>query len=43
MIALAYMYIVQGNVYNASIDLSCDNTKKDCLPTLIANEYWVKV
>lgn len=35
--------IVQGNVYNASIDLSCDSTKKDCLPSIIADEYWIKV
>ena len=30
-------------MYNVSIDLSCDNTNKDCLPTAIADEYWIKV
>ncbi|XP_064382608.1 alpha-amylase-like [Halichondria panicea] len=33
----------KGNVYNASIDLSCNSTKKDCLPTIIANEFWIKI
>lgn len=29
-------------MYNQSIDLSCDGTGKECLPDLIADEYWIK-
>ena len=32
-----------GNYYNQSIDLTCDATNKDCLPTVIADEYYVNL
>ena len=35
--------ISQGNVYNASIDLTCNSSGQVCLPSIIADEYWVKV
>lgn len=34
---------MQGNVYNESIDLTCDSTGRECLPKIIADEYWIKV
>ena len=30
-------------MYNASIDLTCDSSGSDCLPSIIADEYWIKV
>ena len=33
----------QGNYYNMSIDLTCDSSGKECLPEIIADEYWIKV
>ena len=32
----------QGDVYNMSLDLTCDSSGKDCLPSAIADEYWIK-
>ncbi len=32
----------QGNVYNMSLDLTCNSSGKDCLPSAIADEYWIK-
>jgi hypothetical protein len=26
-----------------SLDLTCDASGNDCLPTVIADEYWIKV
>ena len=25
-----------------SLDLTCDSSGNDCLPTVIADEYWIK-
>lgn len=30
-------------MYNLNIDLTCDSTEQECLPSVIADEYWVKV
>lgn len=33
----------KGNVFNETLDFTCDSTQKPCLPTAIADEYFVKV
>lgn len=33
----------KGDVYNMSLDLTCDSSGNDCLPMIIADEYWFKV
>ena len=40
---LPLLNVLQGNVYNEDIDLTCDSSSRECLPTIIANEYWIKV
>ena len=32
-----------GNIFNQSIDLTCDGTGKVCLPSIIADEYWIHI
>lgn len=33
----------KGNVYNESIDFTCNSSGDTCLPSIIANEYWIKI
>jgi hypothetical protein len=33
----------KGNVFNHSIDLTCDASGQICLPTIIADEYYVQL
>ena len=30
-------------MFNEIIDLTCDSSGQECLPTVIADEYWIKV
>ena len=33
----------KGNVYNETVDFTCNSSLKPCLPTIIADEYFVQI
>jgi hypothetical protein len=41
--AMVHRTFPKGNIYNASIDLTCNSSGQVCIPSIIADEYWVKV